>query len=170
MRLLCRYVHSHFKLIFRLIFLLIYISDRRFTDLRQLVQPEAFCDALNALKSFSSGAPPRWGSLPRSPDPRSRMGRGYIIRSPFPTRRLRCLSLGASIEIPWPILFPSDLGVLAETLNTPKYTSVNHPRSLTLHWVTLLLPSAESSRVCQLVGLLINCFFVYPDGIAEYFV
>ena len=35
MRIHCRYLHSRFKLIFRLIFLLIDIPDRRLIDLKQ---------------------------------------------------------------------------------------------------------------------------------------
>jgi len=45
----------------------------------QAVQREAFCDALNALTSFSTGAPPRipLGSLRRSPDPPVGWGGGF---------------------------------------------------------------------------------------------
>jgi len=46
---------------------------------------------------FSAGAPPgpRWGSLRRSPRPRSRLGRGIPLPIPLPARRLRCLEVGA---------------------------------------------------------------------------
>jgi len=38
---------------------------------------------------------PHWGSLRRSPRPRSRLGRGIPLPIPLPARRLRRLELGA---------------------------------------------------------------------------